>query len=115
MRPFGWKVLRRIGAAVWLAGFFLFELVVASVQVAKEAATPRHHMTPAIVRVPIRSRSDLEVTLLANLITLTPGTLTLEIAADHSALFVHGLYVSDRDEFRARLAKLEDKLLAVLR
>ncbi len=109
------RFIEKIVRAVGFVFFFLWELVLANAYVAYEVATPRLDITPGIIRVPIRSDSDLEVTMLANLITLTPGTLTIEVARDHSALFVHGFNVSSPENLRASVGKLEDKLLRVLR
>jgi multicomponent Na+:H+ antiporter subunit E len=78
--------------------FFLREMVVANLRVAHDVLTPRHHMTPGIVAVPLELTSDLQITLLASLITLTPGTLSLHIADDRRTLYVHAMYIDDPEE-----------------
>lgn len=78
--------------------FFLREMVAANLRVAHDVLTPRHHMTPGIVAVPLQLTSDLQITLLASLITLTPGTLSLHIAADRRTLYVHAMYIDDPEE-----------------
>ncbi|HVL64017.1 MAG TPA: Na+/H+ antiporter subunit E [Actinomycetota bacterium] len=108
-------VLRRILRGLMFLGYYVRELFVANLYVAYEVVTPRHLQKPGIVRVPIRVRTDLQVTLLANAISFTPGTLTLEVADDRSALFVHVLVVESPDEARARIRALEDRLLQVFR
>lgn len=105
----------RIGRGLWFLAYYLWELVVANAVIAWEVMTPRHYMRPGIIRVPIRSRSDLEVTLLANLISFTPGTLSLEVADDRSALYVHALHLVSPQHLRTRLWRMEDRLLGVLR
>ncbi|MCP6657999.1 Na+/H+ antiporter subunit E, partial [Klebsiella pneumoniae] len=55
----------------------------------------RHHMTPGIVAVPLDVESDLEVTVLATVITLTPGTLSLHLTDDRRTLDVHAMYIDD--------------------
>lgn len=95
--------------------FFLWELLLANLQVALEVVRPRPRIEPGIIRVPLRARSDLEITFFANLISLTPGTLTLGVTKDRSALYVHGLHVRSPDDFRGRLARLEDRFLKVTR
>jgi multicomponent Na+:H+ antiporter subunit E len=95
--------------------FFLRELVLANVQVALEVITPTNRMRPGIIRVPLRVRSDLQIMLFANLISLTPGTLTLEVTEDRSSLYVHGLHVKDPEDFRSKMGALEDRLLRVFR
>ena len=60
---------------------------------------------PALIVVPLALTDDLQITLLANMITLTPGTLTLDVAPDRSALYVHCLAASDPDAVRAQIAE----------
>lgn len=79
--------------------FFLYELVRANLQVAYEVSTPRLNMTPGIVAVPLDIKSDFEITMLANLITLTPGTLSLDVSEDKKVLYVHSMYITDKEEF----------------
>lgn len=81
-----------------LAGIFLRELLLSSVRVAASVVTPRLTMKPAVIAVPLDVTSDVEITLLANLITLTPGTLTIDVAADRSCLYVHAMYGGDPDQ-----------------
>ena len=94
---------------------FLVELVIANARVAWEVMTPGSGLRPAIVRVPTRTRTRWERTLLANTITMTPGTLTLEVDERTGDLYVHSLFVTDRDSFRADIAKLENVLLEAMR
>lgn len=79
--------------------FFIYELVVANIKVAYDILTPEHRMNPAIVAVPLDVKTDIEISLLANVITLTPGTLSLDVSNDNKILYVHAAYVKDTDEF----------------
>lgn len=81
-------------------GFFLWELIKANVRVTLEVLTPKFHMRPAVVAIPLSVHNDLAITILANIITLTPGTLSLDISDDKRVLYVHALYVDDVDAFR---------------
>ncbi len=94
---------------------FLLELIRANVRVAYEVLTPGFSMQAGVIRVETRTRSPLEAVLLANAISLTPGTLTLEVDEEARVLYVHALYVSSREEFLADIARLEDLLLDVTR
>ena len=87
--------LARVRAVAGFILFFLRELVVANLRVAHDVLTPRHHMTPGIVAVPLDVESDLEITVLATIITLTPGTLSLHLADDRRTLYVHAMYIDD--------------------
>jgi multicomponent Na+:H+ antiporter subunit E len=79
--------------------YFLYELIKANLEVAYEVITPGFNMTAGIIAVPLTASTDLEVTILANLITLTPGTLSLDVSEDKSVLYVHSMYIKDRESF----------------
>ncbi len=85
--------------------YFLKELLVANLKVAYDIVTPKDHMVPGIVAVPLDVKSDIEITLFANLVTLTPGTLSLDVSPDRRTLYVHALYVKDAGQFRRELKK----------
>jgi len=79
--------------------FFLWELFKANLQVAYEVVTPHLKMKPGIVKVPLTIQSDIGITFLANMISLTPGTLSLDVSNDKKVLYVHAMYVTDKEEF----------------
>jgi multicomponent Na+:H+ antiporter subunit E len=85
-----WRILR-------LTGFFLYELVVSSFRVAWDVITPRHKSNPAILEMPLDVQSDLEILLVTNLISLTPGTLSLDVTPDRKTLIVHAMFADDPD------------------
>lgn len=91
---------RKVWQVTYFVLYFVWQLIVANLHVAYEVITPRLYMRPAIVAVPLDLKKEMEITLLANLVTLTPGTLSLEISEDRSTLFVHGMYVDDVEAFR---------------
>ncbi len=100
------KALRRIRRVISLAALFLYELVVSAVRVAIVVLRPdlSNAVRPAIIAVPLTVKSDAEITLLANMITLTPGTLSVDVAADKSVLYVHALSMTTRDAMIADIA-----------
>ena len=77
--------------------YFLGELISASIKVAYEIVTPKDHMKPALVAISLDVKTDFEITILANLITLTPGTLSIDITNDKKTLLIHEVYVRDED------------------
>jgi multicomponent Na+:H+ antiporter subunit E len=96
--------------------FFLYELIKANIQVAYDVITPKLYMQPGIVCVPLDAKSDIEITLLANLISLTPGTLSLDVSSDKSALYVHAMYIRDKEAFISGIKNgFEKRLLSILR
>ena len=110
------KYFRLIPTAISFTFFFLYELVKANIQVAYEVITPTLYMEPGIVAVPLDVESDLEITLLANLISLTPGTLSLDVSENRDVLYVHTMYVRDKQEFIDSIKNgFERKVLELLR
>ncbi len=86
-----------------LIGILTIDIVKANLRVAKTVLSPRLALRPAVVSVPLDLRSENSITLLSNLITLTPGTLSLDVSSDRSILFVHVLWLEDADKFREEL------------
>lgn len=109
------RFLRRLPHLVWFVVIFAYDIVIANLRVAFEVVTPGYAMRVAIVRVPTATRTPFEVTVLANVITMTPGTLSLEVDPDTYDLYVHGLYVDSVDDFRASIARIERRLLKAMR
>ncbi|MBA3901455.1 MAG: Na+/H+ antiporter subunit E [Bacteroidetes bacterium] len=106
------KLLNGIG----LIFYFLWELLRANLQVTYDIITPKFHMEPAIIAVPLDAETDLEITLLANLITLTPGTLSIDVSDDSKVIYVHTMYLGSREKFIESIKNgLERRLLEVLR
>lgn len=106
------KILPLMG----LAAFFLRNLVAASLQVAYDVVTPKHLMRPGVIALPLEAETDEEITLLAGLITLTPGTLVLDVSPDRKKLFIHVMYMDDPDAVRREIKDgLERRLLEVMR
>jgi multicomponent Na+:H+ antiporter subunit E len=99
-------------AAVRFFGWFLWKLLEASAIVAWEVATPTNVINEGIVAVPIHGTSRLVTTIVANAITLTPGTLTIDIRTNPTVLYVHVLHLRTIEEVRREVHKLEH--LAVL-
>lgn len=109
------RLLRRLPFMLWFLVVFAYDIVVANLRVAFEVVTPGYRMHVGIVRVPTDCRTPLEVTQLANVITMTPGTLTLEVDPDTYDLYVHSLYIDDVDTFRRQIGAIERRLLKALR
>ncbi|GMU90818.1 MAG: sodium:proton antiporter [Chlorobiota bacterium] len=90
--------IKKLVKVIELILFFLWELVVSNIKVAAEVLTPRFISEPSIVAIPLSVKSDIEITLLANMITLTPGTLSIDVSPDGSVLYVHLMYGSEPDK-----------------
>jgi multicomponent Na+:H+ antiporter subunit E len=87
---------RSIGRVLSLLVFFSRELLVANIQLAWEVITPGlASIRPGFVAIPLDIKDPSAITLLANMISLTPGTLAVDVASDRSTLYVHALDARD--------------------
>ena len=94
-------------ATIRFFAYFVAKLVEASVVVAVEVATPRNRIRTGVVAVPLRGASDALVTLVADAVTLTPGTLTIEVGRNPPTLYVHVLHLRDVEAVRREVRHLE--------
>jgi multicomponent Na+:H+ antiporter subunit E len=90
--------LARLIAIISLLLLFLVELVKANYGVLKEVIRPTLKIQPGIFALPVEVKKDWEIMLLANLITLTPGTLVVDISDDNDVLYVHSMHIDDVDD-----------------
>lgn len=103
--PFGSAVyLDRTRRLLLLAGLFLRELAISAWRVAMMVLSPRMDLKPGIFAFPLTVDRDFEITLLANLITLTPGTLSVDVSEDRKTLYVHALDCSDPEAAKRNIA-----------
>ncbi|WP_210730637.1 Na+/H+ antiporter subunit E [Roseicyclus persicicus] len=91
---------RRTGKWLKLIVLFLYELVVSSLQVVWDVLTPEHKARPGIISVPLTVKREMDVLLVTNLITLTPGTLSLDVTDDCNTLYIHAMFADDPDAIR---------------
>ena len=78
--------------------------------------TPGHISRPGIVGIPLRAQTEMEILLVANLISLTPGTLSIDLSEDRRILYVHVMFLDDPDRFRQSITDgVERRVLEVMR
>lgn len=97
-----------------LFGVFLYDVVVANIAVARLILAGPQGLQPAFVTVPLELRNDLGISLLANIICLTPGTVSARLSADRRSLIVHTLDTDDPVQLVADIkARYERPLLEI--
>lgn len=110
------KLPRKLWLLVCFLAFYLMEVVLSNLRVAHDALTPTHHMRPGMVAIPLDAKTDFEIMLLANLITMTPGTVSLDVSTDRKTLYVHAMYIEDPEKLRKSVkSQLEYRVLQLLR
>jgi len=110
----GLDALRPLAVLRFLA-YFVWKVLHANAVVAWEVITPGHErVNEGIVAVPLTGASDTVITILANAISLTPGTLVLEVQRDPTVLYVHVLHLRDIRQVRLDLFHLERMLVRAI-
>ncbi|MBB3539789.1 MULTISPECIES: Na+/H+ antiporter subunit E [unclassified Rhizobium] len=115
--PYGSRgYLRRSRSIMLLGLLFLKELAISALKVAATVLTPTMRLQPGIFAFPLTVDRDFEITLLANMITLTPGTLSVDVSDDRKTLYVHALDCSDPEGTKRDIANgFERRILEAFR
>ncbi|PCF93564.1 Na+/H+ antiporter subunit E [Vreelandella nigrificans] len=105
----------RVPRIIGFLCFFIKELIQANLRVAFDVLTPPWHMQPGVIAMPLSARTEMEITMVANLISLTPGTLSLDVSDDRKVLYIHAMFLDDEDELRRNLKNMERRALELFR
>lgn len=95
--------VRRLPRVLGFAGFYAKEVIGGALRVAWDVITPTAHRHTGIVAVPLDIRGDVGVTVLANVISFTPGTLSIDVTPDGRYLLVHAMFIDDVEAFKVKL------------
>ncbi len=110
------RYCRKLFDGTLLTLYFIYELIKSSLKVSWDVLTPKHRSKPALIAVPIEAKTDAEITVLANLVSLTPGSLSVDISEDRSHLLIHALFVDDPEAFKEELKNgMERRVLEAMR
>jgi multicomponent Na+:H+ antiporter subunit E len=90
------------------------ELVVSNALVTREILTPRSRIRTGVIGHRLEDGSDVALTLIANILALTPGTMTVDVTRDPPTLYVHFLLLSDVEEARRTIVRLERLVVAAI-
>lgn len=93
--------------------FFIFcsELVKANIAVLKVILSPKLTMRPGIFALETELEKDWEITVLSNLITLTPGTLVIEVSEDNKTLYIHAMDIDDVEQAKLDIKNTFEKAI----
>ncbi len=108
------RYFRQIPLLLGLLLHFLADVLRANFRMAVTILSPRMKLRPAVVAVPLILRSETATILLANMLTLTPGTLSLDISSDHQTLYIHTVWLDDLEAFRRQVVEGYEKRLKEL-
>lgn len=93
----------KVGTFVELFLYLVYELVLANIRLTIDVIRPRQSMRPAVIRVPLDATSDGEILMLAALVNLTPGSITIDVSDDRGTMYVHVMDMDSPDQARAAI------------
>lgn len=102
---------KRFRRSVFLLLYFIWELLLSSVKVAWDVVRPFPKNKPALIAVPLTVKSDFEILLLTNLISLTPGTLSVDVTEDRETLIVHAMFADDAEAIQRDIKNGFERLI----
>ena len=106
----------KLWAIIKLLYLFSIELITSSIIVIGQIMRPKINIKPGIFKTTTRLKSEWEVTMLSNLLTLTPGSVVLEIDKDEGALYIHAMDVAEFEEATIRTKnRFEEVIMEVMR
>ncbi|MFP4469354.1 MAG: Na+/H+ antiporter subunit E [Bacteroidales bacterium] len=94
---------------------YLYDLARASLIIAWDILTPGLNIHPGVVAIPMKVSTDQEILTLVNLISMTPGSLSVDISKDRKFIFVHGMYMHDVEKFKDEIKDLERRVMEIYR
>jgi len=98
--------------------YFLGQVLVANLRVARDVLSPKLKIRPGIIAIPLDAKTDAEITILFQVIVLTPGTLAVDVSPNRETIYVHALDIPDGDpeKFISGIKNgFERRLLEVMR
>lgn len=108
--------LRRVWCIISLVWLFIAELLSSSVSVMRQVVTPNLNIKPGIFTYETSLTSDWEITALALLLTLTPGSVVMEVSEEGNVFYIHAMDVEEtKDQVLRSIARFERAILEVTR
>ena len=104
------KALKKIYYLIRFLLYYLQEVILSNISIAADILTPKHRMSPAIVDVKLYAKNENEILAIANLVSMTPGTLALDYDQERNVLKVHAMYFDDPEKFRKSMEKLQMRI-----
>lgn len=110
------NLLRRLYKLILFVAYYLFQLIKANLMMAKDILSPNPNFNPGIIKINLEVKTDQEILILVNLISMTPGSLCLHITEDKSAIYVHDMYLDDVEKVKHHIKEgLEKRILEFTR
>lgn len=100
----------RVAAVISFILFFISEVAKSTASVVKMIVYPGYPKSPGLIAVPLTTKNDAVLTIMANFTTITPGSISMDFSDDKSTMYIHALDLSDPEEFIASIQDLEKRV-----
>src|SRR5690554_614419 len=104
------KYLKKVYYILEFMVFYMKKLVQANFFIAYDILTPKMHTKPAFMEIPIKVNTNAGILLFSNLLSMTPGTLSIDISKDKKRILVHVLYYSTDELMHRDFDEIQDKI-----
>ncbi len=102
--------MRKIYYIFSFIGFYLLKLIQSNVYIAYDILSPKMSTNPGLIEVPLTLKSDFGLLLFSNLLSMTPGTLVVDIYENRKIALVHVLYLTSSAEILNEIKEIQDKI-----
>lgn len=110
------RIFKRTFIWIRFSFYYVKELLRANFRIAYDVLTPRLRMKPGFIALPMKVDRDFEVLLFSNLLTMTPGTLIVELSKEERKIYIHAMYLDNVEEIRINLGEyLQSRVLQLVR
>lgn len=104
------RILRKTYYFILFLGFYLVNLIVANLYIAYDILSPRMRINPGTIEVEIHLASNFGILLFSNLISMTPGTLSMDMDRERNILLVHVLYMDRREATEKEIQRIMKRI-----
>jgi multicomponent Na+:H+ antiporter subunit E len=102
------KLSIKIYYIIYLIIYYVVKLITANLYIAWDIITPKMRTNPGMIEVDTATKTDFGLLLLSNLISMTPGTLSIDIDSSREKLQVHLLYMNRKNETLKEIEKIRE-------
>lgn len=105
--------MRYIRKTYWIflfAGFYIISVIKANIYLAWDVLTPKMHMNPGIITIKLEMESKSALLLFSNLVSMTPGTLVIDLDPERNEADVHVLYLRDENKIRDEIYAIQCRI-----
>ncbi len=104
------KWLKKIYFIIEFILYYILKLVQSNIFIAYDILTPKIHVKPAFMEVPLKLKTELGMLLFSNLLSMTPGTMSMDISRDKKKVLVHVLYYTSDELMQKDFDGIQEKI-----